>query len=189
MTPKSSDGVLRFAVSTNSGNGEMPTVWTNALPIGQPTHVAVSYDFISGTAILYVNGQRVSTGPATIPLSGINDVNVWLGRSNWPDPNLNASLDEFRIYGGVLSDSAVAASYAVGPDALFGARPGLNVSQAGSNLQLVWPLDTSSYVLQQTTNLQAAVWQTVTNVPLIQGYQKKVLLPLTNQRQFFRLKK
>jgi hypothetical protein len=189
LTPKSSEGVLRFAISTNSGNGEIATVWTNALPIGQPTHVAVSYDFSSSTAILYVNGQRVSIGSATIPLSAINDINVWLGRSNWPDPNLNASLDEFRIYGGVLSDPAVAASYAVGPDALFGARPRLNVSQAGNNLELVWPLDTSSYVLQQTTNLQAVVWRTVTNVPLIEAYQKRVLLPLTNQSQFFRLKK
>jgi len=188
LTPKSSDGVLRFAISTNSG--EMATFWTNALSIGQATHVAVAYDFIGGTAVLYVNGKRVSTGPAVIPLSAINDINVWLGRSNWPDPYLNASLDEFRIYGGVLSDSAVAASFAMGPDALFGAQPRLTVSQAGSNLQLVWPLDTAGYVLQQATNLESGtVWRTVTNGPTVQAYQQKLQLPLTNQSQFFRLKK
>jgi hypothetical protein len=188
LTPRSFDGVLRFAISTNSGNGEMPTLWTNALPVGQPTHLAVSYDLISSTAVLYVNGQRVSTGPAIIPLNAINDINVWLGRSNWPDPNFNGSLDEFRIYGGVLSDSAVAASYAVGPDALFGARPYLDFSKAGGNLQLMWPLDTAGYVLQQTTNLQpGTIWRTVTNVPGVQGYQYKLLLPVTNRVQFFRL--
>jgi cytochrome c len=190
LTPRSFEGVLRFAISTNAGNGEMPTVWTNALPVDQPTHLAVSYDFVSGTAVLYVNGQRVSTGPAIIPLNAINDINVWLGRSNWPDPNLNGSLDEFRIYGGVLSGSEVAASYAVGPDALFGARPYLDISKAGSNLQLMWPLDTAGYVLQQATNLQpGTIWRTVTNVPAVQGYQYKLLLPVTNQVQFFRLRK
>jgi len=190
LTPKSYDGVLRFAISTNSGNGEMATVWTNSLPIGQPTQVAVAYDFLAGTAALYVNGQRVGSGPAIIPLNAISDINVWLGRSNWPDPNLNATFDEFRIYGGVLSDAAVAASFAVGPDALFGARPQLNVSRSSGMLQLMWPLDTSGYVLQQTTNLQSgAIWRTVTNTPTVQNYQQKLLLPLTNQSQYFRLRK
>jgi cytochrome c len=190
LTPKSSEGVLRFAISTNSGNGEMATMWTNALPIGQPTQVVVSYDFISGDAVLYVNGQHVANGPAVIPLSAIYDLNVWLGRSNWTDPNLNASLDEFRIYGGVLSDSEIAAKFALGPDALFGARPRLEASHVTNNLQLIWPLDSAGYVLQQTTNLQGAVvWRTVPNPPAIQGYQYKLLLPVTNQSQFFRLRK
>jgi len=106
LTPQSSAGVLRFAVSTN---GEFGTVWTNALPLGRETQVAVSYDFVAGSASLYVNGQRVATGPAPIPLNAINDINVWLGRSQWPDPYFNGLLDEFRIYNGVLSDAAVAA--------------------------------------------------------------------------------
>src|SRR4051812_26720312 len=173
LTPKSYDGILRFSISKKSRNGEMATVWTNSLPIGQPTPVAVAYDFIAGTAALYVNGQRVGNGPAIIPLNAINDINVWLGRSNWPDPNLNAAFDEFRIYGGVLSDAAVAASFAVGPDALFGARPQLNVGRTGNMLQLMWPVDTSGYVLQQTTNLQSgAIWRTITDTPSVQNYQQ-----------------
>jgi hypothetical protein len=189
LTPKSYDGVLRFAISTNSGNGEMAAVWTNSLPIGQPAHLAVAYDFISGSSILYMNGQRVSTGSAVIPLSAINDINVWLGRSNWPDPYLNASFDEFRIYGGVLSDSAIASSFALGPDSLFGARPRLSIIQNGNSVEIVWPLDTAGYALQHAPNLQGADWQPVTNVPTVQAYQKKVLLPLTNQSQYFRLTK
>ena len=54
-----------------------------------------------------------------------NDINVWLGRSQWPDPYFNGQLDEFRIYSGVLSDASVAASFANGPDASLGGRPWL----------------------------------------------------------------
>ncbi|PYI86128.1 MAG: hypothetical protein DME26_09640, partial [Verrucomicrobia bacterium] len=64
LTPKSSAGLLRFAISTSSTSGESAAVWTNALPVGQSTHVAVAYDFVAGTSILYLNGQRVATGLA-----------------------------------------------------------------------------------------------------------------------------
>jgi hypothetical protein len=188
LTPRSYQGVLRFAI--NSGSGESATVWTNALAIGQPTHIALTYDFAAGLATLYVNGQPVGTGPATIPLNAINDLNVWLGRSNWQDPYLNGTLYEFRIYGGVLNAAAVAASYAAGPDALVGARPVLRVIQSAGALQLSWSADTVGYRLEQTTNLQTgAFWTTVTNSPGTQNYQQTVTLPFSGQRQFFRLRK
>jgi hypothetical protein len=187
LTPQSSAGVLRFAVSTNA---EFGTVWTNALPLGRETQVAVSYDFVAGSASLYVNGQRVATGPAPIPLNAINDINVWLGRSNWPDPYFNGLFDEFRIYSGVLSDAAVAANYAAGPDASLGGRPLLRVNRLGSTLQLLWPVDASDYRLEQSGALESGTsWSTVTNQSVIQGYQQAISLPLTNQNQFFRLRK
>src|SRR5439155_10167174 len=89
VTPQNSDGLPRFAISTNSGAGEMPTMGTNALPIGQQTHIAITYSFAAGTSALCINGQHVNTGPATVPLRAINDINVWLGRSQWADPYLN----------------------------------------------------------------------------------------------------
>src|SRR5262249_4355298 len=125
LTPQDLSGVLHFAISTNA---EQTTVWNGPLPIGQQTHVAVTYDFISGSASLFVNGQLVANGSALIPLSAIRDINVWLGRSNWPDPPLNATFQEFRVYGGALPPELIAASYAAGPDALLGARPRLTVS-------------------------------------------------------------
>jgi len=187
LTPQSSAGVLRFAVSTNS---ELATVWTNALPLGRQTHLAVSYDFIASSAILYVNGQRVATGPAPIPLNAINDINVWLGRSNWPDPYFNGLLDEFRVYNGVLSDAAVAANYAAGPDASLGGRPVLRVNRSGNTLQLLWPVDAVDYHLEESGALESgANWSPVTNQSVIQGYEQTLSLPITNQSQFFRLRK
>jgi len=187
LTSQSSAGVLRFAVSTN---GEFGTVWTNALPLGRETQLAVSYDFIAGSAILYVNGQRVATGPASIPLNAINDINVWLGRSNWPDPYFNGLLDEFRVYNGVLSDAAVAANYAAGPDASLGGRPVLRVNRSGNTLQLLWPVDAADYHLEESGTLESTTsWTPVTSPSVVQGYQQTLSLPITNQNQFFRLRK
>jgi hypothetical protein len=47
----------------------------------------------------------------------LNDVNNWLGRSNWTsDANFDGSFNEFRIYDQALTASEIAASFAAGPD-------------------------------------------------------------------------
>ena len=115
LTPQSGPGPIRFAVTTNSSNAEVSLVGPAAFPIGQETHVVVTYDFIAGTSALYLNGQIVTNSIASVPLGGINDVNVWLGKSQWGDPYLNGQFDEFRIYNGIVSDSAIAASFRFRP--------------------------------------------------------------------------
>ncbi len=188
LTPQSGSGTVRFAITTNSGNGEMPVAGPGAFPIGQETHVAVSYDFVAGTSVLYLNGERVTNGPASIPLSAINDVNVWLGKSQWTDPYFNGQFDEFRIYNGALSDAAVAGSFAAGPNALLAPLPSINVALSGGSAVLTWPLNAPGFRLESTTNLQpTTVWSTVTNAPGIQNGQHTVTVPVSNSIQFFRL--
>jgi len=190
LCPQNSDGLPRFAISTNSGAGEMPTMGTNALRVGQQTHIAITYSFAAGTSALCINGQHVNTGPATVPLRAINDINVWLGRSQWPDPYLNGQLDEFRIYSGVLSDTALAASFTNGPDASLGGRPWLRAARAGNMIQLAWPSDATDYVLQASASVApGVVWGNVTNAPVRQNAQQTLSLPTTNTSWFFRLKK
>ena len=190
LTPQNSDGLPRFAISTNAGAGEMPTMGTNSLPIGQPTHILISYNFSAGSTALYINGQRVSTGPATISPRAITDINVWLGRSNWPDPYFNGQLDEFRLYSGVFSDSAVASSFASGPDASLGGRPILRVGRSAKSVQLSWPSDATNYVLEAANSLASGtLWRTVTNASTSQNGWKTLTLSVTNTPQFFRLKK
>src|SRR5205807_6987044 len=139
-------------------------VWTNTLPIGRQTHVAVAYDFVAGTEILYVNGQRVSSTPVSIPLRAINDINDWFGRSNWPDPYFNGQLDELRIYNGVLADATIAASFAAGPNTLL--RPSLGSFRSGNSVILTWPQDAAGYILESATNfLSGVIWSVVTNAP------------------------
>ena len=68
---------------------------------------------------LYYDGELVNEGETEIALSDINDVNNWLGRSNWTaDANFEGTFDEFRIYDYALNQDEVLGSYESGPDTL-----------------------------------------------------------------------
>jgi hypothetical protein len=150
----------------------------------------VAYDFLAGTSELFLNGQSIATGAAPIPLDQINDVNVWLGKSQWNDPYFNGQFEEFRIYNGALSDQQITASYGAGPDALFGAVPSLTVQLNGSSLKLLWPLSAPGFVLEQTGAINGSpAWTVVTNAPLLQNGQHSVTVPISSSMQFFRLRK
>ena len=85
-------------------------------------HFAVTWDENAGVLKVYENGILVSERGITAAqnrFSTINDVNVWLGRSNWTnDQNMQGEFDEFRIYNRVLSASELACSAGAGPAAL-----------------------------------------------------------------------
>jgi hypothetical protein len=188
FTPQSGSGSMRFAITTNSSNAEVPLVGTNAFPIGQQTHLAVTYDFVAGTAALYLNGQMITNGPAFAGLRGISDVNVWLGRSQWNDPYFNGQFDEFRIYNGVVSDAGIAASFAAGPDALIVPPPSLKAALSGNSVNLSWPVSAPGFTLQSTTNLQpGTIWTPILTAPLLQNGQHIITLPMSSTNQFFRL--
>ncbi len=56
----------------------------------------------------------------TVPnwaLTNISGSNLYLGRSQWDEPDAHATYDEVRVWRGVLSDDALALSAATGPDA------------------------------------------------------------------------
>ncbi|MBQ4198263.1 MAG: hypothetical protein II649_00120, partial [Kiritimatiellae bacterium] len=56
----------------------------------------------------------------TVPnwvLSSISGGSLYLGRSQWAEPDAHATYDEVRVWRGVLSDDALALSAATGPDA------------------------------------------------------------------------
>lgn len=69
---------------------------------------------------LYVNGALIGKQTWAGKLSSVNDVNVWLGRSQFSaDPELSAVYHEFRMYGAALSAAQVASTYRGGPDPAF----------------------------------------------------------------------
>lgn len=89
--------------------------------LGEPFHFAVTYDESSGLMNYYENGVLVPPADiqATAPkLSDINDLNNWLGRSQYmSDATLDGTFNEFRIYDNALSPETIAAHAAAGPDA------------------------------------------------------------------------
>ena len=99
----------RFAITTNGSGGEQQLNGTAPLPLNQWTHVAVTLSGTTGT--LYINGNAVATNPnMTLNPSGLPvTTRDWIGRSQFSDPFLNATVDDFQIYSHALSAADVQA--------------------------------------------------------------------------------
>jgi endo-1,4-beta-xylanase len=116
LTPQcGGSGTLRFAITTGGGWAEQQINSSSTLSLGAWHQVAVTLN--SGTGILYVDGVAVGTNSdMTITPSSLGStVNNYLGKSQYPDPYLNGSLDEFRIYNCALTAADVALMNAGGP--------------------------------------------------------------------------
>jgi hypothetical protein len=126
LTPSNDQtATLRVAYSV-AGPGAAETLVDGpaALPIaaaagGTLEHVAVVVDDTQGTLRLYSNGSELGAVPLANGLAELDDVNNWLGRSNFSaDPALSGSLIEFRIYDQALSAAQLRASFQAGPGTL-----------------------------------------------------------------------
>jgi hypothetical protein len=110
LTPRSSSGGMRFAITVDGGKGEQAVTGTAALPTAQWVHVAVT---LSGRlATLYVNGAAVGSNSAEFlpPWQLGGTTQNWIGRSQYSgDPYFNGRIDEFRIYRGALTAADIAA--------------------------------------------------------------------------------
>jgi hypothetical protein len=127
LTPSNSlTTTLRVAYSV-AGPGAAETLVDGLAPLpmvggaggGTLEHVAVVVDEGQGTLRLYLNGAELGSVPFVGDLAAINDVNNWLGRSNYAaDPPLFGSLVEFRIYDQALTAAQLRTSFQAGPGAL-----------------------------------------------------------------------
>jgi hypothetical protein len=80
----------------------------------------VVVDAAGGLLSLYLNGALSGQQNFSGTLSSINDVNAWLGRSQYEvDVELSGTFHDFRIYNAALSAPQIAASFAAGPDPAF----------------------------------------------------------------------
>ncbi len=155
---------LREATPGPETNGVFDTTFTFASD--EEFHfVALIDSTLPGVSRLSVwrNGEpTVTHGAVYTNLSKLDDVNNWLGRSNWTqDANLNATYNEFRIYEGLFGPARIAASYAAGPDAVIGGPPpaaGFEITSvsapAGAALSLIFPTETGqTYQVETSTTL------------------------------------
>lgn len=86
---------------------------------GQDFHFAITWNDATGEMKVFENGAFVGRRTEAARMTQINDVNNWLGRSQWSgDQNLQGELEEFRIYNRALSDAEIRGNFLRGPDTI-----------------------------------------------------------------------
>jgi len=117
------------------GGGGGSSVDLPTSTFNQDTHFVVTWKESLGELHVYENGVQIGTYNSSTRMSDINDVNVWLGRSNWaPDQNLQGEFDEFRLYNQVLTPAQIGIDYAAGPDNNYGAPQSVILAVVSTNL-------------------------------------------------------
>jgi alpha-N-arabinofuranosidase len=118
FTPKSGSNTFRYAISdADPGYSHENYVETTPTVTGVPVYVAVVHNSTTGEVELYVNGASAQSGTFSIPLSSVNNIYSFLGKSLYTvDPYLKGSIDEFRIYNSILTPEEIAQHYKDGPD-------------------------------------------------------------------------
>jgi hypothetical protein len=108
----------RFAIAPASNESESQINSSTNLTLNEEHHVVVTYG-PNRAPSMYIDGNFVGSGNFTFPLSVItNDVNCWLGRSQWADPFFGGSFNEFRMHSTMLGQLEVLASKASGPNTI-----------------------------------------------------------------------
>ncbi|NUS15085.1 MAG: glycosylase [Streptomyces sp.] len=107
LTVSAGGAGARFAITTGGSQAEQQITAADPLPTGW-THVAVTLS--GGTGMLYVGGEPVARNTAmTLTPSDLKGAgNVWIGRSQYGDPPLDAAVDEFQVFDRALSAAEVA---------------------------------------------------------------------------------
>jgi hypothetical protein len=124
LTPQSSNGrdVMfgAFKRADQQALNETRAASNEPLQTGVMVQVVLVIDDAADLISLYRNGQFEGSAAFSDSLSMLNDVNDWLGRSQYvADPSFGGTLYDFRIYGVALTAAEVQASFVGGPDPAF----------------------------------------------------------------------
>jgi hypothetical protein len=118
-TPKSEDGFLRAGYTVNGNENEV-AIDAPPLTLSLLTQVVLVADSKAKKLVLYVDGKSVGEQAWNGSLANINDVNVWLGRSQYEwDPAFSGVFHEFRLYGAALNAAQVELLFEAGTDPGF----------------------------------------------------------------------
>jgi len=137
---------------------------------GTIVHLVWVYDTTPGSTMakLYINGEladiKADDKVASYNFSNFagNDVNNWLGRSNWPDQMLDCEFKDFRIMSGIMTADQVRARFNEVSPFIATKIPAIqSITVAGGMATLVWDSEAEAtyYVLTKSA-LSDATWQT-----------------------------
>lgn len=125
VTPLGGPAGVLFNSFITLGQPVTEAAATTALAAGAIKQVAVVVNATPGdggapSMTLYLDGALVMSSPITgAKLNDVNDVNNWLGRSQFAlDPSLAGTYYDFRIFSTALTADQIHANFLMGMDAL-----------------------------------------------------------------------
>jgi hypothetical protein len=143
-----------------------------------------------GTVQIYSNAVLYLAATNFIaPASQAGDAGSWIGYSPYGDPGIDGSVDEYRIYQGLLSPEEIEASDVQGPNVpLSTSNAALTASASGGNAVLSWPVATAGFAVESSPSLNPGTpWTTLTNAPTLVGNRWQLTVPNSQTSQFYRL--
>jgi hypothetical protein len=164
--------------------------WGNSVltsgPLGNES-VHITCEYGDGWLQVYTNAILMARiGGVVAPASSAGTNNSTIGYSPYGDPGVNGSVNEFRIYNGILAPEEIQASDLLGPNTTLSSSTTLSATRSGGNSVLSWPLASAGFALQTTTNILSN-WTTLTNAPVVSGTNWQIVLPGSGNSGFYRL--
>ena len=164
--------------------------WGNSVytagPLGNES-VHITSEYGDGWLEIYTNAVLMASVSGVVaPASSAGTNYATIGYSPYGDPGINGSVDEFRIYNGLLSPEEIQASDVLGPNTPLSTTARLNATVSGGTTTLSWPLASAGFAVQTTSNILSS-WTTLTNAPAISGSQWQLVVPNSGGSKFYRL--
>jgi hypothetical protein len=152
----------RFGIKIG-GSAEQIIDAADALATGTWTHVAITLSGSTGT--LYLNGVASGSNNAiTFDPAGMGGTTQnYLGRSQWPDPYFNGTLDDFRIYSRALSPAEVEV-LAAGE---FAAPQNVTATPGNGQISLSWNTvdGAAGYIIRRSADSSGPYIELATGIP------------------------
>jgi fibronectin type 3 domain-containing protein len=160
LSPQSGSGTIRYAIKNNGAEQQIngPSVPS----AGAWHHIAVTLSGATGK--LYVDGVAVGTNTSmTIKPSDLGWTwGNYIGKSQFNDPYLNGSVDDFRIYNRALSATEITT---LRNKALPATPTGLSATPGNTQVALSWNTASGAtrYNVKRST-VSGGPYVTITNV-------------------------
>jgi hypothetical protein len=123
LTAQTGGDPIRRVEATDGSDGDATgNHWEEVTgTFDQDIHFAVTWNETTGELKYYQNGVEVTEFDSPLLISAIDDINNWLGRSQFTgDANLQGEFDEFRIYDHALTPGEVLGNFRAGPNVVTG---------------------------------------------------------------------
>ncbi len=149
-------------------------------------HITCLYG--NGSMSVYTNGVfEGATANLIAPASSAGTASSTIGHSPFPDPGILGSIDEIRIYKGLLAPDEILGEDVIGPNTLLSSTASLKATRSGGNVVLSWPVAAAGFSVQSRASLASGSWTTLPNAPTLVGNTWQVTVPTTSSPQFYRI--